>query len=50
MDEIYERYLKASGYLDKEADAAQERENKIIEMLVKIIIFVAGCICGAVFF
>ena len=47
MDENYDRNSKATGYLDRKED---EAEDRIIDGLVKIILFVTGCICGAVFF
>ena len=54
MDEDYDRSLKANEYLDRKAVIKQEKEALVkvwaMEVWVWLILFVAGCVCGALLF
>ena len=54
MDENYDRNFKANEYLDRKEDIKQERKALVevwaMEVWVWLILFVAGCVCGALLF
>jgi len=50
MDEYHDRDFRANEYLDRKADEAQRRAQKIANIVMDTILYTAFFVCGVLMF